>query len=157
MSTQQTLTLHPLSAYTFTTKAAQPEEDPSVAARLQRLQNNYEDYGIRRTVEGVLVVHDHGHPHVLMIQIAKRLFQAPWRLSAAGRGRSGGAVQQARRPARARRGRSGQLWTRRGERGRRRRLGGGRLLGAVVETSFRDFHGACSFKQTGRIVYQFVR
>jgi hypothetical protein len=28
-----------------------------VAARLQRLQNNYEDYGMRRTVEGVLVVH----------------------------------------------------------------------------------------------------
>ncbi|MCO5614009.1 hypothetical protein L7F22_068289 [Adiantum nelumboides] len=36
MSTQQTLTLFPLSSYTFTTKAAQPEEDPSVAARLQR-------------------------------------------------------------------------------------------------------------------------
>lgn len=77
MSTQQTLTLHPLSAYTFTTKAAQPEEDPSVAARLQRLQNNYEDYGIRRTVEGVLVVHDHGHPHVLMIQIANAFFKLP--------------------------------------------------------------------------------
>ena len=39
------------------TKESQPEEDPSVSARLQRLQNNYEDYGMRRTVEGVLVVH----------------------------------------------------------------------------------------------------
>lgn len=77
MSTQQTLTLFPLSSYTFTTKAPQPEEDPSVAARLQRLQNQYEDFGIRHTVEGVLVVHDHGHPHVLMIQIANAFFKLP--------------------------------------------------------------------------------
>jgi hypothetical protein len=46
---------YPLSNFTFSTKEAQPEEDPSVAARLQRLQNNYEDFGMRRTVEGVLV------------------------------------------------------------------------------------------------------
>lgn len=53
----QTLRLYPLSNFTFSTKEAQPEEDPSVAARLQRLQNNYEDFGMRRTAEGVLVVH----------------------------------------------------------------------------------------------------
>lgn len=57
------------------TKEAQPEEDPSVQARLQRLQNNYEDFGMRRTVEGVLVVHDHGHPHILMLQIANAFFK----------------------------------------------------------------------------------
>ncbi len=70
-----TLTLHPVTAFTFTTKEAQPEEDPSVAARLQRLQNNYEDLGMRRTVEAVLVVHEHGHPHVLMLQIANAFFK----------------------------------------------------------------------------------
>lgn len=59
------------------TKEAQPEEDPSVAARLQRLQNNYEDFGMRHTVEGVLVVHDHGHPHILMLQIANAFFKLP--------------------------------------------------------------------------------
>lgn len=59
------------------TKEAQPEEDPSVSARLQRLQNNYEDFGMRRTVEGVLLVHDHGHPHVLMLQIANAFFKLP--------------------------------------------------------------------------------
>lgn len=64
-----TIVLQPLSAYTFTTKEAQMEEDMSVTARLQRLQSNYEDFGMRRTVEGVLLVHDHGHPHVLMLQI----------------------------------------------------------------------------------------
>lgn len=71
----QTLTLYPVTAFTFTTKDAQPEEDPSVAARLQRLQNNYEDLGMRRTVEAVLVVHEHGHPHVLMLQIANAFFK----------------------------------------------------------------------------------
>jgi hypothetical protein len=61
----------------ISTKEAQPEEDPSVSARLQRLQNNYEDFGMRRTVEGVLVVHDHGHPHILMLQIANAFFKLP--------------------------------------------------------------------------------
>ncbi|KAG8912190.1 hypothetical protein FRC00_005071 [Tulasnella sp. 408] len=70
-----TITLYPLSNFTFSTKEAQPEEDPSVQARLQRLQNNYEDFGMRRTVEGVLVVHDHGHPHILMLQIANAFFK----------------------------------------------------------------------------------
>jgi cleavage and polyadenylation specificity factor subunit 5 len=39
------------------------------------LQNNYEDFGMRRTVEGVLVVHEHGHPHILMLQIANSFFK----------------------------------------------------------------------------------
>ena len=64
-----------LALITHSTKEAQPEEDPSVSARLQRLQNNYEDFGMRRTVEGVLVVHDHGHPHILMLQIANAFFK----------------------------------------------------------------------------------
>ncbi|KAG9056140.1 hypothetical protein FS842_000181 [Serendipita sp. 407] len=72
-----TINLYPLSNFTFSTKEAQPEEDPSVAARLQRLSNNYEDYGMRHTVEGVLVVHDHGHPHILMLQIANAFFKLP--------------------------------------------------------------------------------
>ena len=90
-----TIALYPLSNFTFrcvkaapmfhnaklffahviSTKEAQPEEDPSVSARLQRLQNNYEDFGMRRTVEGILVVHDHGHPHILMLQIANAFFK----------------------------------------------------------------------------------
>lgn len=77
MTSQPTIMLRPLSSYTFTTKAAQPEEDPSVSARLQRLQNQYQDWGLRRTVEAVLLVHEHGHPHILMIQIASAFFKLP--------------------------------------------------------------------------------
>ncbi|RUP34606.1 nucleotide hydrolase-domain-containing protein [Jimgerdemannia flammicorona] len=65
------------SNYTFGTKEAQPEEDPSVSARLKRLENDYEKSGMRRTVEGVLVVHEHNHPHVLMLQIANAFFKLP--------------------------------------------------------------------------------
>ncbi|KAI8818532.1 cleavage and polyadenylation specific factor 5 [Fimicolochytrium jonesii] len=74
---QPTATLHPLSNYTFGVKDAQPEEDPSVAARLMRLQSEYATQGMRITVEAVLVVHEHGHPHVLMLQIANTFFKLP--------------------------------------------------------------------------------
>jgi cleavage and polyadenylation specificity factor subunit 5 len=75
--TQSTVPLYSLENYKFGVKEPQPEEDPSVAARLNRLQNEYEEAGIRRTVEGVLVVHEHNHPHVLLLQIANTFFKLP--------------------------------------------------------------------------------
>ncbi|KAF8966083.1 nucleotide hydrolase-domain-containing protein, partial [Flammula alnicola] len=36
---------------------------------------------MRRTVEGILVVHDHGHPHILMLQIANAFFKLCLRLA----------------------------------------------------------------------------
>ncbi|KAK4992116.1 hypothetical protein LTR50_001294 [Elasticomyces elasticus] len=45
----QTIRLYPLSNYTFGTKETQPEEDPSVIARLNRLQEHYAQHGMRRT------------------------------------------------------------------------------------------------------------
>ncbi|KAI9206252.1 Cleavage/polyadenylation specificity factor subunit 5 [Polychytrium aggregatum] len=77
MSHSQAIPLYPLSGYTFGSKDAQPEEDPSVAARLQRLQSEFETQGMRQTVEAVLVVHEHKHPHVLMLQIANTFFKLP--------------------------------------------------------------------------------
>jgi hypothetical protein len=71
----KTIRLYPLSNYTFGTKENQPEEDPSVLARLHRLQEHYEVHGMRRTCEGVLVCHEHSHPHILMLQIANAFFK----------------------------------------------------------------------------------
>ncbi|KAI8874696.1 hypothetical protein K501DRAFT_204200, partial [Backusella circina FSU 941] len=68
---------HYLENYTFGTKDAQPEEDPSVAARLRRLESDFAEHGLRRSVEAVLVVHQHNHPHVLMLQIANAFFKLP--------------------------------------------------------------------------------
>lgn len=70
-----TLRLWPLSNYTFGTKEQQPEEDPSVQARLKRLEDHYEQYGMRRTCEGILICHEHNHPHVLMLQIANAFYK----------------------------------------------------------------------------------
>ncbi|OQO15185.1 hypothetical protein B0A48_00568 [Cryoendolithus antarcticus] len=73
----QAIRLYPLSNYTFGTKEAQPEEDPSVKDRLKRLEDYYAKYGMRRSGEGVLVCHEHNHPHILMIQIANAFFKLP--------------------------------------------------------------------------------
>lgn len=51
------------------------EKDASVAARLQRMQENYNKEGMRRTVEGVMLVHQHKHPHVLLLQIGNTFFK----------------------------------------------------------------------------------
>ncbi|KAJ3170810.1 hypothetical protein HK101_011324 [Irineochytrium annulatum] len=50
---QPTVVLYPLAGYQFGVKDAQPEEDPSVQARLSRLQLEYDKQGMRETVEGV--------------------------------------------------------------------------------------------------------
>ncbi|KAI5476826.1 hypothetical protein MNV49_007122 [Pseudohyphozyma bogoriensis] len=71
------LTVYPLSNYAFAVKAAQPEEDATVNARLARLQHDYGNLGMRRTVEGLLLVHEHGHPHVLLLQVANAFFKLP--------------------------------------------------------------------------------
>ena len=73
----QTIRLFPLSNYTFGVKETQPEEDPSVLARLRRLEEHYTAHGMRRTCEGILVCHEHNHPHILMLQIANAFFKLP--------------------------------------------------------------------------------
>lgn len=73
----ETVTLYPLSNYTFGVKETQPEEDPSVIARLKRLEEHFTEYGMRRTCEGILVCHEHNHPHILMLQIANAFFKLP--------------------------------------------------------------------------------
>lgn len=70
-----TIRLYPLSNYTFGTKENQPEEDSSVIGRLKRLEEHYKEFGMRRTCEGVLVCHEHNHPHILMLQIANAFFK----------------------------------------------------------------------------------
>lgn len=69
--------VYPVSNYTFGVKDFQPEEDSSVLARLHRLQDQYESHGLRRTCEAILVCHEHGHPYILMLQIANTFFKLP--------------------------------------------------------------------------------
>ena len=77
MALERTITLYPLSNYTFGTKDPLYERDPSVAARFQRMKDEYDRVGQRRSVEGVLLVHEHQLPHVLLLQLGTTFFKLP--------------------------------------------------------------------------------
>uniref|UniRef100_A0A8C5AYI4 Cleavage and polyadenylation specificity factor subunit 5 n=1 Tax=Gadus morhua TaxID=8049 RepID=A0A8C5AYI4_GADMO len=65
LSLERTINLYPLTNYTFGTKEPLYEKDSSVAARFQRMREEFDKMGMRRTVEGVLIVHEHRLPHIL--------------------------------------------------------------------------------------------
>lgn len=71
------INLYPLANYTFGAKEAQAERDRSVPARFQRMREEYEKIGMRRSVEGVMLVHEHSLPHVLLLQIGSTFFKLP--------------------------------------------------------------------------------
>jgi cleavage and polyadenylation specificity factor subunit 5 len=58
------ISLSALSGFSFGSKDAVAEEDSSVAQRMARLSLEYKAKGMRTTVEGLLLVHEHEHPHV---------------------------------------------------------------------------------------------
>jgi cleavage and polyadenylation specificity factor subunit 5 len=66
---------YPLTNYTFGTKDPLYERDPSVPARFQRMRDEFEKIGMRRSVEGILLVHEHGLPHVLLLQLGTTFFK----------------------------------------------------------------------------------
>lgn len=66
---------YPLTNYTFGTKEPLYEKDSSVAARFQRMREEFDKMGMRRTVEGVLIVHEHRLPHVLLLQLGTTFFK----------------------------------------------------------------------------------
>lgn len=76
-SNTEAINLYPLTNYTFGTKDALYERDSSVLARFQRMREDYATNGTRRSVEGVLLVHEHGLPHVLLLQLGTTFFKLP--------------------------------------------------------------------------------
>lgn len=36
------------------------------------MRDEYDKFGMRRSVDGVLIVHEHGLPHVLLLQVGHR-------------------------------------------------------------------------------------
>ncbi|CAH1116083.1 unnamed protein product [Phaedon cochleariae] len=71
------INLYPLTNYIFGTKEPLFEKDPSVPARFQRMRDEFEKIGMRRSVEGILLVHEHGLPHVLLLQLGTTFFKLP--------------------------------------------------------------------------------
>ena len=66
---------HPLSNYKFGNKDALYEKDQSVAARFQRMREDFEQMGMRRSVDGILLVHEHGICHVLLLQLGPSFYK----------------------------------------------------------------------------------
>lgn len=64
----RTMHVHPLGNYTFGSKLAKLEKDATVAEAMLRHKDTYEREGLRRTVEAILLVNEHNHPHVLLLQ-----------------------------------------------------------------------------------------
>jgi len=71
------ISLYPLTNYTFGTKDPLYEKDPSVMARFQRMKDEFDKIGMRQSVEGVLIVHEHNLPHVLLLQLGTTFFKLP--------------------------------------------------------------------------------
>uniref|UniRef100_A0A6B2LGK0 Cleavage and polyadenylation specificity factor subunit 5 n=1 Tax=Arcella intermedia TaxID=1963864 RepID=A0A6B2LGK0_9EUKA len=71
------INLYNISQYTFGVKDKKMEKDTSVNARLTRMEKNFKEAGLRRTVEAVLLVHEHNHPHILLLQIGNTFFKLP--------------------------------------------------------------------------------
>ncbi|KAG7163222.1 Cleavage and polyadenylation specificity factor subunit 5-like [Homarus americanus] len=75
MALNRTISLYPLTNYTFGTKDPLFERDPSVPARFQRMREEFDKIGMRKSVEAVLLVHEHGLPHVLLLQLGTTFFK----------------------------------------------------------------------------------
>ena len=81
MALERTIQSYPLTNYTFGTKDALYERDSSVQARFQRMREEFATMGMRRSVEAVLLVHEHSLPHVLLLQLGTTFFKLPGKIS----------------------------------------------------------------------------
>ena len=59
------------------TKEPLYDRDTSIEDRFARLKKEFSISGTRRSVEAVLVVHEHGLPHVLLLQLGPNFFKLP--------------------------------------------------------------------------------
>lgn len=73
----QVVNTYPLSNYSFGTKEPKLEKDTSVADRLARMKIKYTKEGMRTSVEGILLVQEHNHPHILLLQIGNTFCKLP--------------------------------------------------------------------------------
>ena len=59
------------------TKEPLYDKDQSIEDRFGRLKSEFSQSGMRRSVEGVFIVHDKGLPHVLLLQLSSSFFKLP--------------------------------------------------------------------------------
>eukprot|EP00808_Paulinella_micropora_P014529 g75794.t1 len=76
-SVAYSIDLYPITQYSFGKKAPFPVKDLTVEDRLNRMRRNYKKCGMRRTVEGILLLQNHGFPHLLLLQLGPKFFTLP--------------------------------------------------------------------------------
>ena len=69
--------MHPLSNYSFGHAPARTAKGASPAECMARLEERYAAEGARRSVEGIILVNEHNHPHVLLLQARAARVRAP--------------------------------------------------------------------------------
>ncbi|GAB4858235.1 Pre-mRNA cleavage factor Im subunit 2 [Ancistrocladus abbreviatus] len=69
--------IYQLNSYAFGTKEDKFEKDTSVAERFARMKVNYMKEGMRTSVEGILVLHEHNHPYILLLQVGNTFRKLP--------------------------------------------------------------------------------
>lgn len=74
---QSEIVIYPINNYSFGSKEAKKDRDNSVASRLERLKDKYGKEGVRHSVDAVILVYEHGHPHVLLFQVGTSYFKLP--------------------------------------------------------------------------------
>ncbi|XP_053209447.1 cleavage and polyadenylation specificity factor subunit 5-like [Panonychus citri] len=77
LDANRTINLYSLDSYSFGTKNALYEKDASIMARFNRMKEEFAVYGMRRSVDAVLLVHQHKIPHVLLLQLGTTFFKLP--------------------------------------------------------------------------------
>ena len=64
---QKTIFLSKLESFTFGEKDVAKDED-KVGSDLERLEGKFIISGQRRSIKAVVLVHNHSHPHVLLLK-----------------------------------------------------------------------------------------
>lgn len=71
---QTAYSVFPVGNYKFGAKQPKPEKDNLTESRLLRIKQKYDAEGVRRTVDAILLVAQHSHPHVLLLQYGQSHF-----------------------------------------------------------------------------------
>ncbi|XP_074294212.1 pre-mRNA cleavage factor Im 25 kDa subunit 2-like [Silene latifolia] len=69
--------VYPLSNYSVEIKGAKIQRRTCDAARFTHMEYKYLKYGMKTSVEGILLVHEHKHPHVLMLKKGNAFYKLP--------------------------------------------------------------------------------
>lgn len=68
MKVSKSVLLYDLESFKFGTKEPKPEKDGTAEQRSSRIMEHFAKRGMRRSVEAVLLVHRHSHPHILLLR-----------------------------------------------------------------------------------------